>query len=302
MAGSVWRRASEGTVWNLTALVDRIAAHLLAAQRTVALTGAGISTPSGIPDFRSPGDGLWRQVNPEAVASLVGFRRNPRAFSAWLRPLVQRIVSAEPNAAHCALAALERAGLLRAIITQNIDGLHQKAGSQRVLELHGHLREASCLRCGYQTPTAGLIEAFLSSGRPPGCPHCGGALKPAVVLFGEMLPVDVLHEAEEEVAACDLMLVAGSSLSVAPASLLPQWAVDHGSQLIIINRTPTDLDPLAEVVLRDDVAEVLPAVAAACGVDVPRPRWRSPSIPDGSAGSSNRSTNAPNTTSTEEIP
>ena len=275
---------------------------MLAAQHTVALTGAGISTPSGIPDFRSPGDGLWQQADPEVVASLAGFRRNPRAFGAWLRPLVQRIVSAESNAAHCALAALEKAGLVRTIITQNIDGLHQRAGSQRVLELHGHLREASCLRCGYQTSADGLIETFLSSGEPPGCPRCGGALKPAVVLFGEMLPTDVLHEAQEEATTCDLMLVAGSSLSVAPASLLPQWAVDHGSRLIIINQAPTSLDPLAEVVLWDDLAEVLPAVAAACGVGASHFRSRSPSTPDGSAGDDERFAGAANVESAEETP
>jgi NAD-dependent deacetylase len=245
-------------------LVERAASLLVEARRTVVLTGAGISTPSGIPDFRSPGDGLWVQREPEDVASLRAFLRDPAAFAAWLRPLLCRIIEAEPNPAHRALAELEQAGLVRAIITQNIDGLHQRAGSQRVLELHGHLRESTCLRCGRKVPTARLIETFMASGELSHCSECGGTLKPDIVLFGEVLPEDVLVEAEEEVASCDLIWVVGSSLVVAPASFLPRYALAHGAGLIIANREPTSLDPLAELILRGDVAELLPAIAAAC--------------------------------------
>lgn len=245
-------------------VVERAASMLVEARRTVVLTGAGISTPSGIPDFRSPREGLWAQAEPEDVASLRAYMRDPDAFVAWLRPLLTRILQAEPNAAHRALAALEQAGLVQAIITQNIDGLHQKAGSKRVLELHGHLRQATCLRCGRKVSAAGLIERLIDSGELPRCPACGGLLKPDIVLFGEMLPEDVLAEAEEEVARCDLTWVVGSSLAVAPASFLPRYALAHGAGLIITNREPTPLDPLADLVLSGDVAELLPAIAAAC--------------------------------------
>jgi len=244
--------------------VDQAARLVVAARRVVVLTGAGISTPSGIPDFRSPREGLWQQADPEEVASLEAFRCSPQAFCAWLRPLLAQIVPARPNPAHEALAALERAGRVRTIITQNIDGLHQKAGSQRVLELHGHLRQATCLRCHHQTPTAGLLERFLDTGEVPRCPRCDGVLKPDIVLYGELLPPDVLREAEEEAMDCDLMWVVGSSLSVAPASLLPQWAIDHGARLLIVNRAATPLDGQAEVVIRADVAQVLPDIARAC--------------------------------------
>lgn len=244
--------------------VEKAAGLLVAARRVVVLTGAGISTPSGIPDFRSPEAGLWQQADPEVVASLAGFMRDPRAFGAWLRPLAQQIIQAQPNPAHCALAEMERAGLVRAVVTQNIDGLHQKAGSQRVLELHGSLRTATCVDCRRQVSTAGLLDSFLSSGEMPRCAHCGGTLKPDIVLYGEMLPLDVLREAEEEAKSCDLILVVGSSLTVTPASHLPRWALHNGAHLIIANRTPTELDRHAAILFREDVAEVLPAIAQAC--------------------------------------
>ena len=244
--------------------MERAAALVAAAQHGVILSGAGISTPSGIPDFRSPASGLWRRSEPEAVASLDSFCRNPQAFYTWLRPLLLKIAQASPNPAHQAVARLESQGRVQAVITQNIDGLHQQAGSRRVLELHGRLRQATCLHCGRHTPTEGLIDAFLATGSVPACPHCRGLLKPDVVLYGEQLPADVLQEAEAQAQACDLMLVAGSSLSVVPASLLPRWATSHGARLIIVNRTPTGLDARADVVLRDDLALVLPAIAQAC--------------------------------------
>ncbi len=250
------------------ALIARAASLVAAARHAVALTGAGISTPSGIPDFRSPSSGLWQRVDPMAVASLQGFRRDPAAFYTWLRPLARQIVEARPNPAHEALAALERAGRLGAVITQNIDGLHQAAGSQRVLELHGQVRTATCLRCGRQGPTAVPLQAFLATGAVPPCPACGGAVKPDVVLFGELLPVDVLLAAEQEAETCDLMVVAGSSLEVAPASLLPEMALGHGASVVIVNREPTHLDRRAEVVLHEDVAQALPAIARACGLEM----------------------------------
>lgn len=246
-----------------TTQTDRIAGLVAQGERVVVLTGAGISTPSGIPDFRSPHVGLWQRVDPGVVASIEGFRRDPEGFYAWLRPLVQKIMLAEPNPAHRALAALERAGRVHTIVTQNIDGLHQKAGSRHVLELHGHLRQATCQRCHRQVPTVRLIDAFLARGEVPRCPQCTGILKPDIVLFGELLPAGVLQQAEDEARKCDLMWVVGSSLTVAPASLLPRIALGHGARLIVMNRTATDFDGFADVVLRGDVAEVLPTVAAA---------------------------------------
>jgi NAD-dependent deacetylase len=240
--------------------VERAAHLILHARHTVVLTGAGHSTPSGIPDFRSPGSGLWEKANPMIVASIFAFRLQPQTFYEWIRPLARRMFNAEPNPAHRALAELEERGLLQAVITQNIDGLHQRAGSHRVLELHGHMREATCIRCYKVMPAQPLIDKFLADGQVPVCEDCGGVMKPNVILFGEQLPVMVLNEARREVELCDLMLVAGSSLEVAPAARLPVIAYSHSAKLIIINYQETYLDSQAEIVIHADVAEVLPRI------------------------------------------
>lgn len=241
-----------------------IAANLLReASYTVVFTGAGISTSSGIPDFRSPGAGLWEQANPLLVASIWAFRLCPQAFFDWMRPLARTILEAEPNAAHRALAELEAAGRLRTVITQNIDGLHQAAGSQHVLELHGHTRTATCLDCGHRVSTASLVEEFLS-GAVPHCASCGGLLKPDVVLLGEMLPASVLLAAQRECERCDLLLIAGSSLEIAPAADLPLTALEAGADLIVLNLQPTPLDSRASLAIRCDVATVLPTIARLC--------------------------------------
>jgi len=239
-----------------------VAANLLReAEYGVAFTGAGMSTPSGIPDFRSPGTGLWEQVRPMLVASIWAFRLRPQAFYDWMRPLAHTILEAEPNAAHHALAKLEGAGRLRAVITQNIDGLHQAAGSRQVLELHGHTRTATCLDCARVVDTGPLIEQFLR-GEVPRCASCDGLLKPDVVLLGEMLRASVFFTAQMECEQCDLLLVAGSSLEIAPAAGLPLVALEAGADLIIVNLQPTPLDSQASVVIRCDVATVLPAITA----------------------------------------
>jgi len=243
----------------LPLLISQIVLLLRRARHVVALTGAGISTPSGIPDFRSPSSGLWQQVDPMVVASIFSFRIHPEAFFAWIHPLAERVVNAQPNPAHCALAELEKRGILQSIITQNIDNLHQKAGSNRVLELHGHLRQATCIRCYKVKSAAGLIQKFITDGQIPRC-ECGGILKPNVILFGEQLPIEVLNEAYQEARHCDLMLVLGSSLEVTPASDLPLIAWEHKARLVIINYQPTYLDSRADVVIHDDVAQVLPQI------------------------------------------
>lgn len=250
------------TLMNLSADIQRAAEFVKNAHHAVAMTGAGISTPSGIPDFRGP-SGLWSEANPLLVASIIGFRLRPRAFYDWVRPLAPLFLEAKPNPAHRALADLEKMGLLRAVITQNIDNLHQKAGSRRVLELHGHLREATCLKCHKIIPAPGLIEKFLADNQIPRC-QCGGVLKPNIILFGEQLPVDVLREAQEEARECDLMLVVGSSLEIAPASDIPLIAHRKGARIIIVDYQATSLDRRATIVIHQDVAEVLPRLVEAC--------------------------------------
>jgi len=245
--------------------IERAAELLARARHAVALTGAGVSTPSGIPDFRSPGRGLWERADPLEVASVSSFRRKPEAFFEWFRPLAQLLLSAQPNPAHLALAQMEQAGWLKAVITQNIDGLHQKAGSRQVLEVHGHVRAATCIRCYHSVPTEPLIETLVREGGVPCCPLCGNVLKPNAILFGEQLPAAVMRLAQRHTRECDVMLVAGSSLEVAPVSDLPLWARRQGARLILINWLPTFLDEQADLVFHADVAEVLPRLAQACG-------------------------------------
>jgi len=246
--------------------IARAARLLRRARYAIALTGAGISTPSGIPDFRSPETGLWEKINPMEVASLHAFRRHPEAFYDWIRPLARTLVEAEPNPGHLALARLEAAGYLEAVITQNIDNLHQEAGSSEVLEVHGHLRSATCMECYRVESANGLIHEFLASGQLPRCPDCGGMMKPDVVLFGEQLPIEVVNAAMAHVDSADLMLIAGSSLEVVPVSQLPLRIHRQGGRLIIVNEMTTYVDDVAEVVIHDDVAQVLPRIAESCRI------------------------------------
>lgn len=240
--------------------IQRAADILAASSHAIALTGAGISTPSGIPDFRTPQTGLWEHQDPMQVASIQAFRRNPRAFYAWIRPLAEKMGQALPNPAHLALAELERAGVIKAVCTQNIDGLHQKAGSVHVLELHGSMRQARCGRCGLQVSSVELWGPVMERGEIPHCRHCQAVIKPDLVLYGEDLPEDVFWAAMTETADCDVMLVVGSSLEVCPAADLPGMAKRHGAQIIMVNREPTGVDSAAVVVIREDVAIALPKI------------------------------------------
>lgn len=239
--------------------IQQIADYLKKAQYAVAFTGAGISTPSGIPDFRSDDSGLWEQVDPMQVASIFGFRQNPKAFYAWVRPLAQKTLQAQPNVAHLALAQLEQRGILKSVITQNIDMLHTRAGSQVVRELHGHMREMTCIRCFAVYPAHDYLNTFLEDQKVPLC-TCGGVLKPNVILFGEQLPYKDLQDAQQDAKKCDVMLVIGSSLEVEPASSLPTVAKRNGAKVIMINLEPTFFDKHADVVIHQDVAQVLPLV------------------------------------------
>jgi NAD-dependent deacetylase len=240
--------------------IQTAARYLRQARHAVAFTGAGISTPSGIPDFRSQGSGLWKKSDPMKVASLTSFRHTPQVFFDWLRPLAQKIDQAQPNPAHLALAQMEQAGILKAVITQNIDGLHQRAGSKRVFEVHGSLGALLCGACQKEYPLEGYRAAFLQEGAIPRCPNCQRTLKPGIVLFEEMLPVDTWQAAERHCDKADVVLVVGSSLEVMPAASLPMSAVEHGAALLINNFTPTFLDRQAAVLLPGDVAEVLPQI------------------------------------------
>ena len=231
------------------------------ASHGVALTGAGVSTPSGIPDFRGPETGLWENSDAMEAASIYGFSRHPEAFYEWVRPLAALIFSAQPNPAHIALAALERYGPLKAVLTQNVDLLHRRAGSRVVHEMHGHVRLATCIRCYQILGAEEPLRTFLETGEIPRCPTCGGVLKPNVILFGEQLPVSILNAARREARASDVMLIAGTSLEVAPACDLPQLAVETGAALVVINQSVTHIDHLAEVVIRANVEEILPELA-----------------------------------------
>ncbi|MGB9866886.1 MAG: SIR2 family NAD-dependent protein deacylase [Bacillota bacterium] len=225
--------------------VSRLADLVCSANHFVVLTGAGVSTESGLPDFRGRGTGLWEEVDPMEVLSADALEYRPDLFYTTGLSLLGAFTEVEPNEAHKALARLEQAGLLKAVITQNIDSLHQKAGSRRVIEVHGHLREATCMECGRKFPFCKLAEKAKAGEVPPRC-ECGGKMRPDVVLFGDPMP-PAFAEAVEEANRSDFMLVIGSSLQVAPAAYLPRLA----GRLAIINMEPTPYDWRAEVVIRE---------------------------------------------------
>ena len=242
--------------------INRAAELLAQSRNAVALTGAGVSTPSGIPDFRSADSGLWEKHDPMVVATLSAFRRKPENFYDWIRPLIDVTDQAQPNPAHTALAELEQIGPLKGIITQNIDGLHSAAGSRNVYEVHGHVREVECIGCGRSESSAPYLARLAAEGTIPRCPACGSTLKPKVILFGELLPFEIMNRAHAAVEQADLMVIAGSSLEVAPVSELPWLAHQNGAKIIIVNFEPTQIDRLAEVAIGGDVATILPAITA----------------------------------------
>ena len=239
------------------ATLAEAAALLSRARSGIAFTGAGVSVESGIPHFRGQG-GLWTMFDPYKVAHIDTFRRDPAQY--WTYSLNHRRTDAEPNPAHRALVELEQLGHLRAVVTQNTDGLHQQAGSGRVVELHGSSREVVCLECEARLPRD-QADRMNREHCPPSCPACGGRfLKPTVVLFGEALPMPALRDAQAMAMAADVVLIVGSSLQVYPAAGIPRMALEHGADLCIVNAEPTPFDDLAAVVLHGKAGEILPQV------------------------------------------
>jgi NAD-dependent deacetylase len=242
---------------NFAREVERVAEMILESKKAVALTGAGISTESGIPDFRGP-QGLWKQIDP-STGTIQFFRQFPDVFWQFIVDRLESMVRAKPNRAHYALAELEVMGKLSSIITQNVDGLHFKAGSRNVIELHGNMREAVCLSCGNVISMEEAMDMAKSGHLPPRC-GCGGVLKPNVVLFNEPLPEEAYKRALLESRTCDLMLAVGTSLQVYPAAYLPVVAKQRGARLAIINMEPTPLDDVADAVIQAKAGEALPAI------------------------------------------
>jgi NAD-dependent deacetylase len=252
--------------------VDQARAVVAASRRIVVLTGAGISTDSGIPDFRGP-DGVWTK-NPEAekLATLQHYVADPAVRRrAWQSRLDSPTWTAQPNSGHRALVALEGRGVLDTLVTQNIDGLHQAAGSDpgRVVEIHGTMHVVACLTCDARTPMAEVLDRVRAGEEDPSCTQttsggvCAGILKSATISFGQNLVVDDLVRSEEAARRCDLLLAIGSTLSVYPAAGLVPTAHRAGARVVIVNEQPTEFDGLADVVVRGPIGQVLPAIVGA---------------------------------------
>ena len=238
--------------------IARLKDVIAAAERAVVFTGAGISTESGIPDFRSP-NGIWSKTTPIYFDEFV--RSEEARREAWRRKFeVDRdIDGAEPNRGHRAVAKLVRTGKVSAVITQNIDGLHQASGvpDERMIELHGNGTYATCLTCAARYELAPIRAAFEADGVAPSCVDCGGLVKAATISFGQMMPEREMGRARNETLACDLFIVAGSSLVVYPAAGFPAMAKKNGARLVIVNREPTGLDDIADLVVHLEIGPVL---------------------------------------------
>jgi NAD-dependent deacetylase len=243
-------------------IVERVANWLALSQSAVVLTGAGISTESGIPDFRSPG-GVWSKYRTVYYDEFLESADARHEYWRQKSEMHREFADARPNTGHEVLARWEAAGHIRGVITQNIDGLHQMAGSRHVLELHGTARQAACIDCRARYEIGPLVEQFLAESRVPACQNCGGRLKHATISFGQTLTSDVLMEANCWSHEADLMLAIGSSLVVTPAADLPRNAKAHGARLVIINRDPTPLDRVADGILSGSIGEVLNALDGA---------------------------------------
>ncbi len=244
--------------------VERLAELIRQSRSTVALTGAGISVPSGIPDFRTPETGLWANVDPMEVAHIDVFERDPARFWSYYRPRFESLGDKQPNAAHEALAELEQRGLLEGVITQNIDRLHGKAGSENVVEVHCSIETSTCRRCATSYGLDEMDPLFNADGVAL-CAGCGSPVKPDVVLFGEMLPEGAMRRAQELAEAAELLICVGSSLVVYPVAGLPAVTLERGGRLAIVTKGPTPYDGEAAVKLEGEIDAELRALLAALG-------------------------------------
>ena len=241
----------------------RLAELLRGSERAVALTGAGISVPSGIPDFRTPGKGLWENVDPMEVAHIDAWRRDPDRFWRFYGDRFASLHDKRPNRAHGVLVELERRGLIRGVITQNIDRLHRAAGTERVIEVHGSIEWSVCMECGGKVGIERVVELLETGEGAPECIACIAALKPDVVLFGELLPEEAMAEAHALAQEADLLLCVGSSLEVYPVASLPEVTLRSGGKVALVTQGPTPYDRRAAVKLDGDVVAELEAVLAA---------------------------------------
>lgn len=245
---------------DLNTKIQKLAQLILDANNIVALTGAGMGTESGIADFRSPGTGLWERVNPNEFASIHSYVSDTKKNLDFMLELGVNIFKARPNKGHKALTKLQKLGKLTGILTQNIDGLHRKAHSRNVVELHGTAYESICMGCNKVYPITIMIDQVMSGKNHPSCEACNGLLKPNAIFFGEPLRSETLSQADKMIEACDLLLVLGSSLLVYPVAFYPRKALSLGAKLAIINIQETDLDASTEVIIHDKIGDVLPLI------------------------------------------
>ncbi|MEJ2249682.1 MAG: NAD-dependent deacylase [Candidatus Lokiarchaeota archaeon] len=245
---------------NKTKKIERFVELILKAENIVVLSGAGMSTESCIPDFRSPGTGLWEKVDPSEFASIHSYVSDTAKNLKFMLELGLQIFKAKPHKGHKALTKLQKLGKLEGILTQNIDGLHQKAHTENIIELHGTANECICLRCNKIFPITKMINQVIQGESNPSCPSCNGLLKPNAIFFGEPLNSVVLRKADKMIADCDLLIVLGSSLLVYPVAYYPHKILSMGSKLAIINLQTTDMDNSAEVVIHDKIGDILPII------------------------------------------
>jgi NAD-dependent deacetylase len=227
------------------------------SSKIVFFTGAGISTESGIPDFRSANSGLWNDKDMIDFFGLDNFFNKPSDFYSLFIKKFELFLKAQPNTSHYFISKLEEQGKVLSTITQNIDGLHQKSGSNKIIELHGNMNESSCTNCNNRIKTKQVFNMIKKGINPPLCPICKGLIKPDVVFFGENLPAEALENAVERSKDCDLFIVMGSSLVVMPAALMPGYAKTAGADVVILNKMPTSYDSMADIVINDKLGNIV---------------------------------------------
>ncbi|MBA7612312.1 NAD-dependent protein deacetylase [subsurface metagenome] len=245
---------------DLNAKIQKFAQLILDANNIVVLTGAGMSTESGIADFRSPGTGLWEKVNPDEFASIHSYVSDTKKNLDFMLEMGLNIFKARPNKGHKMLTKLQKLGKLKGILTQNIDGLHQKAHSKNIVELHGTAHEAICMACNKIYPITTMINQVMKGESRPSCEVCNGLLKPNAIFFGEPLRSEILSQADDMINNCDLLIILGSSLLVYPVAFYPRKALSLSAKIVIINIQETDVDSFAEVVIHEKIGDVFPRI------------------------------------------